>query len=333
MLSFIIRRIIILVPLLFLLSIIIFVVIELPPGDYLTFYILGLEQLGGTKVSEAEIARLTRQYGLDKPIYTRYFLWIGNILLRGDFGRSFEWDAPVVEVIGDRIVLTIVLSLFTLSFTWIVAVPVGIYSATHQYSLFDHTFTFFGFIGLATPNFLLALVLMWLSFAYLDFPVTGLFSQFYMDAAWSIGKVVDMFKHVWVAIIVVGTAGTAGIIRIMRGCLLDELRKQYVVTARAKGVAETRLLFRYPVRLAINPLISTIGWLLPGIISGMTITAIVLNLPTTGPILLRALLSQDMYLAGSFLLILSTLTVIGTLISDVLLAWLDPRIRYTGISE
>ena len=244
MLSFIIRRIIILVPLLFLLSIITFVVIELPPGDYLTFYILGLEQLGGTKVSEAEIARLTRQYGLDKPIYTRYFLWIGNIILRGDFGRSFEWDAPVVEVIGDRIVLTIVLSLFTLSFTWIVAVPVGIYSATHQYSLFDHTFTFFGFIGLATPNFLLALVLMWLSFAYLDFPVTGLFSQVYMDAPWSIGKVIDMFKHVWVAIIVVGTAGTAGIIRIMRGCLLDELRKQYVVTARAKGVAETRLLFR-----------------------------------------------------------------------------------------
>ena len=225
------------------------------------------------------------------------------------------------------------LSLGTLLFTWIIAVPVGIYSATHQYSFLDHSFTFLGFVGLATPNFLLALVLMWLSFAYFDFPVTGLFSQEYMDAGWSIGKVVDMLKHIWVTVIVVGTAGTAGIIRVMRGCLLDELRKQYVVTARAKGVAERRLLFRYPVRLAVNPLVSTIGWLLPGIISGMTITAIVLNLPTTGPVLLRALMSQDMYLAGSFLLILSALTIIGTLISDVLLAWLDPRIRYSGISE
>ena len=332
MISFIIRRIIILIPLLFLLSIISFVIIELPPGDYLTTYILELEQLQ-SKVSEAEIARLTQQYGLDKAIHTRYFMWIGNIIRRGNFGRSFQWDKPVIEVIGDRIVLTIVLSIITLIFTWITAVAVGIYSATHQYSPFDHIFTFLGFVGLATPNFLLALVLMWLSFSYLGIPVTGLFSPEYMDASWSIAKVGDMFKHVWVAVIVVGTAGTAGIIRVIRGCLLDELRKQYVVTARAKGVSERKLLFKYPVRMAINPLISTIGWLLPQIISGMTITAIVLNLPTTGPILLRALMSQDMYLAGSFVLILSTLTVVGTLISDILLAWLDPRIRYKGISE
>lgn len=333
MTGFIIRRIIILAPLLVLLSIITFIVIELPPGDYLTTYIIQLESRTQSTVSEAEIARLTQQYGLDRPVYVRYFIWMRNIVLHGDFGRSFGWDQPVVEVIGDRLVLTIMLSLGTLLFTWIIAVPVGIYSATHQYSFLDHSFTFLGFVGLATPNFLLALVLMWLSFAYFDFPVTGLFSQEYMDAGWSIGKVVDMLKHIWVTVIVVGTAGTAGIIRVMRGCLLDELRKQYVVTARAKGVAERRLLFRYPVRLAVNPLVSTIGWLLPGIISGMTITAIVLNLPTTGPVLLRALMSQDMYLAGSFLLILSALTIIGTLISDVLLAWLDPRIRYGGISE
>jgi len=214
-----------------------------------------------------------------------------------------------------------------------IAIPIGIYSATHQYSSFDYTFTFLGFAGLATPNFLLALVLMWLSFAYFHIPVTGLFSPEYVDAAWNIAKIGDMFKHMWVAVIVVGTAGTAGIIRVMRGCLLDELRKQYVITARAKGLSEGKLLFKYPVRMAINPLISTIGWLLPAIISGEAITAIVLNLPTTGPVLLRALLYQDMYLAGSFVLILSALVVIGNLISDISLAWLDPRIRYKGISE
>ena len=332
MLNYIIRRIIILIPLLLIISIISFVIIQLPPGDFLTMHILQLQK-AGTQVEEAEIARLTQQYGLDKPIYARYFMWIWKIIRYGDFGRSFQWDKPVSEVIGERIMLTMIISIITLIFTWVVAIPIGIYSATRQYSLFDHTFTFLGFIGLAIPNFLLALVLMWLSFAYLHIPVTGLFSSEYISAAWSIAKVGDMFKHVWIAVIVVGTAGTAGIIRVMRGCLLDELRKQYVITARAKGVSERKLLFKYPVRIAINPLISTIGWLLPQIISGMTITAIVLNLPTTGPILLGALRMQDMYLAGSFILILSTLTVIGTLISDLLLAWLDPRIRYKGISE
>ena len=333
MLSYIIRRLIILIPLMLILSIISFVLIELPPGDYLTTYISRLKRLGESVQLETELARLTRQYGLDKPMYVRYAKWIWNIIRYGDFGRSFQLDKPVSEVIGERIVLTMVVSMCTLIFTWMIAIPIGVYSATHKYSPLDHAFTFLGFIGLATPNFLLALVLIWVSFTYLGIPITGLFSPEYLDAAWSLAKVADMFKHVWVAVIVVGTAGTAGIIRVMRGCLLDELRKQYVITARAKGVSERKLLFKYPVRMAVNPLISTIGWLLPTIISGMAITAIVLNLPTTGPVLLRALLSQDMYLAGSFVFILSTLTVIGSLISDILLVWLDPRIRYKGVSQ
>ena len=287
----------------------------------------------GIKVEDTQIARLKSEYGLDKPIYTRYFKWSWNIIRYGNLGFSFQWDKRVSEVIGDRIALTMVISIGTLFFTWLMAIPIGIYSAVHQYSSWDYTFTFLGFIGLAIPNFLLALVLMWLSFAYLGFPVTGLFSPEYMDAAWSWAKIWDMGKHLPIPIIVVGTAGTAGLIRIMRGCLLDELHKQYVITARAKGVSEVRLLFKYPVRLAINPLISTIGWLLPTIISGATITAIVLNLPTTGPILLRALLAQDMYLAGSFLMILGLLTIFGNLISDILLAWLDPRIKYAGVSK
>jgi len=331
-LSYIIRRIIQLIPLLVIISVMSFVLIELPPGDFLTNYIIQLEQ-SGTEVGEAEIARLTKQYGLDKPIYIRYFMWVWNIIRYGDFGRSFQWNRPVSELIGERIALTMVISIFTLIFTWGVAIPIGIYSAVHQYSPFDYAFTFLGFIGLAIPNFLLALVLMWLSFSYLHIPVTGLFSPEYMDAPWSWAKIGNMFQRLWVPVVVVGTAGTAGLIRVMRGCLLDELRKQYVITARAKGLAERKLLFKYPVRVAINPLISTIGWLLPTIISGQTITAIVLNLPTTGPLLLRALLTQDMYLAGSFILLLSSLTIIGTLISDILLAWLDPRIRYKGISK
>jgi peptide/nickel transport system permease protein len=239
----------------------------------------------------------------------------------------------VAEVITERIVLTMVISIATLLFTWVVAVPAGIYSAVRQYSPFDYVTTFFGFIGLSIPNFLLALILMWLAFNYLDVAVTGLFSPQYADSAWSLAKVGNMLSHIWVPILVIGTAGTAGIIRVMRGCLLDELRKQYVITSRAKGLAETRLLFKYPVRVAVNPLISTIGWLLPAIISGETITAIVLNLPTSGPMLFQALLAQDTYLAASFVLILSFLTIIGTLISDLLLAWLDPRIRYQDVAK
>jgi len=332
MLTYIAHRVALLIPLLMILSVISFIIIELPPGDFLSTQIKQMEA-SGIEVTEQQAANLRQFYGLDKPLYIRYFKWIWNIIRYSNFGWSFQWQRPVSEVIGERIALTMVVSFLTLIFIWIVAIPIGIYSATHQYSFFDHIFTFFGFIGLATPNFLLALVLVWLSFAYFHLPITGLFSEAYIDAAWSLAKAGDMFKHVWIAVIVVGTAGTAGIIRVMRGCLLDELHKQYVVTARAKGVSERKLLFKYPVRVAINPLVSTIGWILPSIVSGMSITAIVLNLPTTGPVLLQALMYQDMYLAGSFVMLLSALTVIGSLISDILLAWLDPRIRYKGVSE
>jgi len=315
-----------------MISVLAFAIVELPPGDYLTMYIIQLEQ-SGTQVSEDVIARLTRQYGLDKALYQRYLLWMWNILRHGSFGRSFQWDKPVSEVIGERIALTVIVSLCTLAFVWLVSIPIGIYSATHQYSIFDYLFTFLGFVGMSVPSFLLALILMYLAFTYLDISVTGLFSPDYADAPWSWAKIGDMLQRLWVPVIVIGMAGTASLIRVMRGTMLDELRKPYVTTARAKGVSERKLLLKYPVRIAINPMVSTIGWLLPSIISGSAIVSIVLNLPTTGPVLLRALMYQDMYLAGSFVMILSTLTVIGTLISDILLAVLDPRIRYEGRSR
>ena len=331
MLSYVVRRILIMIPLLVGLTIISFLTIELPPGDFLDNYITRLEE-SGLVMDELEVERLNRQYGLDKPAYVRYWVWIWNIVSKFNFGRSFMWAVPVLDVIAERIVLTIVISLITLVFTWIMAIPIGVYSAVRQYSMFDYTATFLGFVGLAIPNFLLALLLMWLSFNFFGVAITGLFSPEYADAAWSLGKVIDMLSRVWVAVIVIGTAGTAGIIRVMRGALLDELRKQYVITVRAKGLRESKLLFKYPVRMAINPLISTIGWLLPAIISGETITAIVLNLPTTGPVLYEALLAQDTYLAASFVLILGSLVLVGTLVSDIFLALIDPRIRYEGAS-
>jgi peptide/nickel transport system permease protein len=234
----------------------------------------------------------------------------------------------VLDVIGGRIVLTMLISILTIAFTWVMAVPIGIYSAVRQHSVPDYLFTFIGFFGLSTPNFLLALIVIYIAFKYFGLSVTGLFSPEYAAAPWSWAKIIDMLKHVWVPIVIIGVSGTAGLIRVMRGCLLDELAQPYVITARAKGVSERKLLFKYPVRVAINPLVSTIGWMLPSIVSGASVTAVVLNLPTTGPVMLRALLDQDMYLAGSFVLILSSLTVIGTLISDILLAWVDPRIRF-----
>ncbi len=326
MLHYIIRRFLYMIVILLVLSVVAFIIIQLPPGDYLTSYIMKLKATGQI-VDETEIASLRKQYDLDLPMYQQYLMWMWK-MLHGDFGMSFQWNKPVSELIGERIVLTVIISLFTLTFIYIVAIPIGIYSATHQYSLGDYTFTVFGFVGLATPNFLLALILMFLFFKYFGLSVGGLFSPEYELAPWSLDKFVDMLKHLPIPIIVIGTAGTAWLIRVMRGCLLDELRKQYVITARAKGVAERRLLFRYPVRVAINPIISTIGWTLPTIVSGETITAIVLNLPTTGPLLFRALVNQDMYLAGSTVMFLSFLTVVGTLISDLLLVWVDPRIRY-----
>ena len=330
MLNYIGKRVLQLIPLLIALSMIIFVVIELPPGDYLTMYVMQLEH-SGTDVAEETIVSLTAVYGLDKPFVQRYLRWIWNIVTRGDLGRSFQYDKPVTEVIGERIMLTMVLSLLAMLFTYAVAIPIGIYSATHQYSFADYLLTFVGFIGLAVPGFLLALVILYIAHTEFGVSVTGLFSPEYVGAPWTLAKVGNMLQRIWIPIILVGMAGTASLIRVMRGVLLDELRKQYVITARAKGVAEVKLLFKYPVRVAINPIVSTVGWLLPRIISITPLVAIVLNLPTTGPMLLGALLHQDMYLAGSFVLILSVLTVIGTLLSDVLLAVLDPRIRYVGV--
>jgi len=332
MLQYILRRGLLMILLLFVVSILSFVIIQLPPGDYLTSHIAALAE-SGEVVQEEEIAALKKRYGLDQPIYVQYFRWIWGILSRGDFGHSFRWNRPVKELIGQRLVLTVTITLITLIFQWVVALPMGIYSATHKYSFLDHAATFIGFIGLAMPNFLLALILIYLAVVYLNTNVMGLFSSDYVDAPWSLAKFVDMLKHVWVPVIVIGTSGTAGLIRVMRANLLDELNKPYVVTGRAKGLAERRLLYKYPVRVAINPFVSTIGWSLPTLISGITITAVILSLPTAGPLFLRALMGQDMYLAGSFVLILSALTVIGTLISDILLAWVDPRIRFGGESR
>ncbi len=326
MLHYIIRRFIYMLILLLVVSITAFIIIQLPPGDYLSSHIAQLEMLG-THASQAELASLTKQYGLDLPIYVQYSKWMWK-MFHGDFGRSFEWEMPVSKLIAERLPLTVIVSLFSIIFTYIVAIPIGIYSATHQYSMGDYTFTFIGFAGLATPNFLLALILMFVFYKYFGLSPGGLFSSQYQLTSWSMGKFVDLLKHLPIPVIVIGTAGAAGLIRVMRGCLLDELRKQYVITARAKGLSERTLLFKYPVRVAINPIVSTIGWMLPTIVSGEIITAIVLNLPTTGPLLFKALLSQDMYLAGSTIMFLTSLTVIGTLISDILLVCVDPRIRY-----
>jgi peptide/nickel transport system permease protein len=325
MLHYIIRRIILLIPTLIAISIVSFILIQLPPGDYLTSYVAQLSQQG-EQVDQSTLAALKAQYGLDQPIYVQYLKWITGVL-RGDFGYSFEWRRPVAQLLWDRLGFTFIISLATLLLTWIIAFPIGIYSAVRQYSIGDYLFTFLGFLGLAIPDFLAALVLMWIAFAVFGQSVGGLFSPDYVDAPWSVAKVLDMLSHLWIPAIILGIGGTAGLIRIMRANLLDELHKPYVTTARAKGLPEWKLILKYPVRVALNPFVSTVGWSLPHLVSGTVIVGVVLNLPTNGPLLLRALLSQDMYLAGSFILMLSVLTVIGTLISDILLAWLDPRIR------
>ncbi|MGD9817899.1 MAG: ABC transporter permease [Desulfomonilaceae bacterium] len=326
MIAYIIRRILIMIPTLIAISIISFIIIQLPPGDFLTTYVSQLSASGET-VDQAELEAIKERFGLDEPLYKQYLKWASNFL-RGDFGHSFEWNRPVSELIGERLSLTIVISVFTILFTWIISLPIGIYSAVRQYSWMDYLLTIIGFIGLATPNFLFALVMLWVSYAYLGLSIGGLFSPEYAEAPWSVAKFIDLMKHLWIPVVIVGTAHTAKFIRIIRGNLLDELRKPYVTTARAKGLSEVHLILKYPVRVAINPLVSTIGWTLPELVSGIAITAVVLNLPTTGPLLLSALLSQDMQLAGTFIMLLSFLTVIGTLISDILLAWVDPRIRF-----
>jgi peptide/nickel transport system permease protein len=332
MLGFIARRILQIIPLLAALSIIIFIIIQLPPGDYLTMYMQQLREQGSA-ASEAEIANLTRLYGLDQPVYLQYVSWIEGIITRGDFGLSLQYQRPVTELVSERLVLTMIVSFLTLLFTWIVSLPIGIYSATHQYSIGDYLLTFIGFIGISLPGFLVALVILYTVFARTGVAVTGLFSSQFIDAPWTAAKVIDGLKHVWLPMIIIGLSGTGSLIRTTRAMMLDELQEQYVITARAKGVSERTLLFKYPVRLALNPMISTIGWLLPTIVSGEALVSIVLNMPTTGPLLLKALMAQDMYLAGSILLVTSALTVIGTLLSDILLAWLDPRIRFGGVAE
>jgi peptide/nickel transport system permease protein len=328
MIQFTLRRILYMMPTLIIVSILSFAIIQLPPGDYLTSYVTTLRATGET-VDEATLAAMEQRYGLGKPVYVQYWKWISGILLRGDFGQSFEWNQPVSELMWGRLALTFTMSLTTLLFTWLVAFPVGILSAVRQYSIGDYVSTIIGYIGLATPNFLLALILMYIAFKVFNQSVGGLYSPDYADAPFSWAKVWDLLKHLWIPVVIIGTAGTAGLIRIMRANLLDELHKPYVTTARAKGMSEWRLILKYPVRMALNPFVSTVGWTLPVLVSGSAVVSIVLALPTTGPLLLRALMSQDMYLAGSFIMLLSVLTIIGTLISDILLAWLDPRIRLT----
>lgn len=326
MLGFICRRVLYMIPTVILVSIVTFLIIQLPPGDYLDTLAAELSDSGG--LDSGTMAALREQYGLGQPIHVQYWKWITGIVFEGDFGLSFEKNLPVSDLIWDRLGWTFGISLLTLLFIWITALPIGIYSAVRKYSVGDYLATFFGFIGLAVPNFLLALVMMYVAFKYFGQSVGGLVSPEYIGVAWSWDKFIDLLKHIWMPIVVVGTSGAAALIRIMRANLLDELYRPYVVTARAKGMSEFQLLLKYPVRVALNPFISTIGWILPTLVSGEIIVAVVMNLPTTGPMLLRALLVQDMYLAGSLILIVSLLTVLGTLISDLLLAWIDPRIRY-----
>ena len=324
--GFILRRVLYMIPTVFLVSIVTFIIIQLPPGDYLDTLAAEMGEAGGDNVAVVE--QLREQYGLGEPMYVQYWKWMTGILFEGDFGISFEKNVPVTDVIWDRLGWTFAISVLTLLFIWTVALPIGIYSAVRKYSVGDYIATLLGFIGLAIPNFLLALVMMYVAFKYFGQTVGGLVSPEYLNQPWSWAKIVDLLQHIWMPIFVVGTSGAAALIRIMRANLLDELYRPYVVTARAKGMSEFQLLMRYPVRVALNPFISTIGWILPTLVSGEIIVAVVMNLPTTGPLLLRALLVQDMYLAGSLILIVSLLTVIGTLLSDVLLAWVDPRIRY-----
>lgn len=326
MINYIIRRLVYALVTVFGISVISFLIIQFPPGDFLSTIVERQSVLFGT-MTQGQIVDLKLQYGLDEPIYVQYWKWITGILTRGDFGLSFVLNRPVSSLILERLPLTVALAFATLIFTWLVAVPVGIYSAARQYSIGDYVFTIVGFLGLAIPSFLIALVLLYVSFKYFGQSVGGLFSPEYVDAGWSFGRLVDLLSHMWIPVIIVGASGTAVLIRIMRANLLDELRKPYVIAARARGLSERRLLVKYPVRLALSPLLSTVGWVLPGLISSGEVVAIVLSLQTTGPLLLAALQTQDMYLAGSFIFLLSLLTVVGTLISDLLLAWSDPRIR------
>lgn len=327
MLLYILKRLVAMVPTMIVISIVSFIIIQLPPGDFLTTLVAKMSEQGES-VDSATLEALRLRYGLDEPWYVQYWKWISGIVLRGDFGQSFEWNRPVADLMWERMGMTAVVSLATLVFVWGVALPIGIYVAVKPYSLGDNTFTAIAFLGLAMPNFLFALIIMYVGSRVFDMSVGGLFSEEYQDAAWSLGKVWDFLGHLWVPVLVLGIDGVARMIRIMRANLLDELNKPYVEMARAKGLPEGRLLLKYPVRVALNPFVSTLGWELPTLVSGTVVVAIVLSLPLSGPLLLSALFAQDMYLAGSFILVMSLLTLVGTLLSDLLLAWLDPRVRY-----
>ena len=326
MIAYTVRRLLLALVTVWAISVLSFVIIQLPPGDFVDAYISRMSA-NGSAVSAEEAQSLRKLYGLDRPIYVQYAKWMSRVS-EGDFGASMEWQRPVTEVIGDRLWLTMVVSVAAIILTWGIALPIGVYSAVRQYSIGDYIFTFFGFIGLAVPNFLLALILMYFSFKFFDANVGGLFSAENQLAPWSWSKLVDLLKHLPLPAAILAVAGTAQLIRIMRANLLDELRKPYVVTARAKGLTETRVILKYPVRAALNPFASSIAYLFPYVVSGSIIVSLVLGLPTVGPLLLTSLIAQDMFLAGTIVLMLGVMTVIGTFLSDLLLMWIDPRIRH-----
>ncbi len=328
MIAYLVRRLILALFTIVAISILSFAIIQLPPGDYVDAYIAQMSA-SGSAVSQQEAQNLRIQYGLDQPIYVQYFKWV-NLAMRGNFGMAMEWGRPVTEVIGDRLALTMVVSVAAVILTWGLALPIGVYSAMRQYSIGDYVFTYIGFIGLAVPGFLLALLILYFGFTLFDANIGGLFSAEYLDAPWSFGKFIDLLNHLPIPAIVLGLAGTGQAVRIMRANLLDEMRKPYVVTARAKGLSETRAILKYPVRVALNPFASTIGYTLPYVVSGSIIVSLVLSLPTVGPLLLKALIAQDMFLAGTIVLLLGVMTVIGTFLSDLILMWIDPRIRLEG---
>jgi len=330
MLNYLILRILRLIPQILIISILAFIIIPLPPGAYLTERINALRATGYS-VDQAEVDRLTRMYGLDKPPHMQYLKWITNIVTKGDFGYSFAFSRDVNEIIGNRMGMTFFISFLAFVVCWSFAIPVGVLVAVKQYTFIDYFFTFLGFIGLAVPGFLLALVLMYISFSVFGLRVGGLFSPEMEMAPWSWAKFVDFLQHIWLPVIILAIGGTANLIRTLRATMLDELRKQYVTVARAKGLSEMKVLLNYPVRIAINPIVSTFGWLLVWFFSGGTVVEIVLNLDTAGPILWRALMSQDMYTAGAYILIIGTLTAVGSLVSDLLLAAIDPRVRFGGL--
>jgi len=325
MLRFILHRFLWMIPTLIAISIISFIIIQAPPGDYLTVYI-GQLVAQGEAIDLSAIEALNKRWGLNQPLYIQYLKWMGGVL-RGDFGQSLQWNMSVSSLIAKRLPWSLAVSFTAFVFVYLIGIPIGTFSATHQYSIRDYFFTVIGFMGLAIPNFLFAVVLLWVYFVYTGNVAIGLFSPQYLIAPWSFARFLDLLKHLWIPGIIIGTAGTAGLIRIMRANLLDELQKPYVMVARSKGLTETKVLYKYPFRIAINPVVSTIGWTLPALVSGELLVSLVLNIPTLAPLFLNSLMSQDMFLAGSIVLILSTLTVIGTLISDILLAWVDPRIR------